>query len=111
MGQAHVTRATACDGIYRLFPFRLPYLGVSHSLFICHWIRFFFTTDVSAPIRSTLHLLMVSFQAWDWLLYPMLWSKRRSIGCECSRNLVSKCLPWPEFEHWTSHSNGREIYH
>ncbi len=26
---------------------------------------FFFTTDVSAPIRSTLHLLMVNFQAWD----------------------------------------------
>src|SRR6218665_2674234 len=42
---------------------------------------FFFTTDVSAPIRSTLHLLMVSFQAWDWLWYTMLWSKRRSMGC------------------------------
>src|SRR6218665_2162437 len=37
---------------------------------------FFFTTVVSAPIRSTLHLLMVSFQAWNWLWYPMLWSQR-----------------------------------
>src|SRR6218665_1088365 len=42
---------------------------------------FFFTTDVhvSAPILSTLHLLMVSFQVWDWLWYPMLWSQR--MGC------------------------------
>jgi len=38
---------------------------------------FFFTTDVSAPIRSTHHLLMVSFQAWDWLWYLMLWSQRQ----------------------------------
>src|SRR6218665_3017564 len=27
----------------------------------------FFTTDVSAPIRSIIHLLMVSFQVWDCL--------------------------------------------
>src|SRR6218665_449238 len=50
---------------------------------------FFFKTDVSAPMRSTLHLLMVSFQAWDWLWYPMLWSQMRSMGCARSRNLVS----------------------
>src|SRR6218665_2312334 len=40
----------------------------------------FFTTNVSAHIRSTLHLLTfyVNFQAWDWLWYPMSWSQRRS---------------------------------
>src|SRR6218665_3756026 len=34
-----------------------PVIGF-HSCFFC-------TTDVFAPIRSTLHLLMESFQAWD----------------------------------------------
>src|SRR6218665_3713596 len=39
---------------------------------------FFFTADVSPPIRSTLHLLTfsVSFQAWDWIWYLILWSQR-----------------------------------
>src|SRR6218665_1080483 len=43
---------------------------------------FFFTTDVSAPIRSTLQLLTfsVSLQAWDWLCCPLLWSQRRNSG-------------------------------
>src|SRR6218665_2184124 len=54
---------------------------------------FFFTTDVSASIRSTLHLLMVSFQAWDWLWHLMLGSQRRIIGCARSRNLVSNFCP------------------
>src|SRR6218665_907426 len=40
---------------------------------------FFFMIDVSAPNRSTVHLLMVSFQAWDWLWYPVLWSQRRNM--------------------------------
>src|SRR6218665_594954 len=42
---------------------------------------FFFTTDVSVPIRSTLPLLMVSFQAWDWLWYPILWGPEAEQGC------------------------------
>src|SRR6218665_3830740 len=54
---------------------------------------FFFTTDVSAPIRLTLHLLMVSFQAWDWLWYQMLWSQRRCMGCAWSRNLDPNLCP------------------
>src|SRR6218665_2929086 len=64
-------------------PFPLPFiLGVFHSLLSAIGFQscFFFTADVSPPIRSTLHLLTfwVSFQAWDWLWYPMLWSQRRS---------------------------------
>src|SRR6218665_3022676 len=37
---------------------------------------------VSAPIRSTLHLLTfyVSFQAWYWPWNPMLWSQWRNMG-------------------------------
>src|SRR6218665_652335 len=62
---------------------------LSPSISQCFCIRsspaihfcFFFMTDVSAPFRSTLHSLMVSFQAWDWLWYPMLWFQWRSIGC------------------------------
>src|SRR6218665_1585703 len=43
---------------------------------------FFFTADVSAPIRSTLQLLTlsVSLQAWDWLWSQMLLSQMQSRG-------------------------------
>src|SRR6218665_2344463 len=61
------------------FAFRI--LSVFHSLLSAIGFQsyFFFTADVSPPIRSTLHLLtfLVSFQAWDWLWHPMLWSQRR----------------------------------
>src|SRR6218665_3877072 len=65
---------------------RLPYI----SVFSIHSSRaigfhscFFFTTDVSAPIRSTIHLLLLilSSHVWDWLWYPMLWSQRRNMLC------------------------------
>src|SRR6218665_598597 len=60
----------------------LSILGVYHSLLSAIGFQscFFFTADVSPPIRSTLHSLTfyVSFQAWDWLWYPMLWSQRRT---------------------------------
>src|SRR6218665_2659275 len=60
----------------------LSILGVFHSLFSTIGFQscFFFTADVSPPIRLTLHLLTfsVSFQAWDWLWYPMLWAQRRA---------------------------------
>src|SRR6218665_2217392 len=59
---------------------------------VCHWISscFFFTADVSPPIRSTLHLLTfyVSVQAWDWLWYPMLWSQRRNSGVHGAENSI-----------------------
>src|SRR6218665_1050152 len=80
-----------------------------HSLFTRHWISFvffFFTTDLSVPILSTLHLLMMSFLAWDWLWYPMLWSQRRSMGCTSHL----KCLTWLGFEPRTSQSSGSERY-
>jgi len=48
-----------------LFPFCLPYLcfSIHSSPAIRFHSYFFLPTDVSALIRSTLHLLMVSFQA------------------------------------------------
>ena len=64
-------------------------ISIHSSPAIGFHLCFFFTTDVSAPIRSTHHLLMVSFQAWDRLWYLLLWSQRRSTGCAWSRNLVS----------------------
>src|SRR6218665_640615 len=57
---------------------------------ICHWISIVFLLYVSPPIRSTLHLLTfkVSFQAWDRLWYPMLWSQRWNSGAHGAENLL-----------------------
>src|SRR6218665_2311561 len=66
-------------------PFPSPSISRSFSIHSSPAIGFhscfYFTIDVLAPIRSTLHLLMVSFQAWDWVWYLMLWSQRQSMGC------------------------------
>src|SRR6218665_1218563 len=75
-----------CPGLSPvLVSIALPFVsifGVFHSLLSAIGFQscFFCTADVSPPIRSTLHLLIfqVSFQAWDWLWYPMLWSQRRT---------------------------------
>src|SRR6218665_3266710 len=80
-------------------PFPSPsILGVFHSLVSAIGFQscFFFTADVSLPIRSTLHLLtfQVSFQAWDWLWYPMLWSQRPT-AVRMEQKTRSKFLPWP----------------
>src|SRR6218665_3981960 len=91
LGLALVSWDTVRVGVHRLYT-----LSPSISRFSIHSTHaigfqscFFFTTDVSAPIRLTLHLLTVSSQAWDWLWYPMLWSQRRNMGCASSRNLIS----------------------
>jgi len=58
LGLAQVSWVTARVGVHRLFPFCLPYLGVFFLLAspaIGFQSFFIFTTDVSAPIRSTLH--------------------------------------------------------
>src|SRR6218665_114383 len=82
-------RACVCVHIYSL---RLPYFGVFHSLLSAIGFQscFFFTADVSPPIRSTLHLLTfyVSFQAWAWLWYPMLWFQRRNSGAHGAENSI-----------------------
>src|SRR6218665_3471232 len=57
---------------------------------ICHWmsIVFLLTADGSPPIRPPIWLTFwVSFQAWDWLRCPMLWSQ-----CAWNRKLMG---------HWT----------
>src|SRR6218665_1881581 len=74
-------------------PFPSPsILGVFHSFLsaIGYQSCFFFTADVSPPIRSTFHLLTfwMSFQAWDWLWYPMLWSQRRNSGAHRAENSI-----------------------
>jgi len=70
-----------------LSPFPLPFhiSVLFHSLiFTCHWISFVFLLYnwCICNHRSILHLLTfwVSFQAWNWLWYPMLGSQRRSRG-------------------------------
>src|SRR6218665_509405 len=75
----------------------LSILGVLHSLLSAIGFQscFFFTADFSPPIRSTLHLLpfLVSFQAWDWLWSPMLWSQRRT-AVRMELKTRSKFLLW-----------------
>jgi len=67
------------------FPFAFHISMFFHSLFFTsHWMSFVFLLCdwcICAHL-STLHLLTfsVSFQAWDWLCYPMLWSQKRIIS-------------------------------
>src|SRR6218665_43651 len=83
-------------------PFPSPsILGVFHSLLSAIGFQscFFFTVDVSPPIRSTLHLLTfyVSLQAFDWLWYPMLWFQRRNSGARGAENSIQiSALAWVE---------------
>src|SRR6218665_1943773 len=67
-------------------------LRVFHSLLSAIGFQscFFFTADVSPPIRSTLHVhtFQVSFQVWDWLWYPMLWFQRRNSGAHGAENSI-----------------------
>src|SRR6218665_3949706 len=89
----------------------LSILGVFHLLLsaIGFQSRFFFTADVSPPIRSTLHLLTfsASFQASDWLWSPMLWSQRRNSGAENSIQVSALAGVEPR----TLVSNGRRCCH
>src|SRR6218665_633479 len=74
---------------------------------------FFFTADISAPTRSTLHLFTfkVSFQAWDWLWYPMLWSQRWNRGAHGAEISISDFSPVRGVEPRTVASSGRERSH
>src|SRR6218665_1547991 len=92
MGLALVSWAFARIGVHRP-SLRFPYLiGVFGLLLSAIGFQscFFFTADVSPPIRSTLHLLtfQVSFPACDWLWYPMLWSQRRNSGAHEAENSI-----------------------
>src|SRR6218665_1458551 len=73
---------------------------------------FFFTTNLSALIRSDLHLLTfkVSFQAWDWLWYPMLWSLRWNTGAH-GAEISIQTSALAGVEPRTLASSGRERYH
>src|SRR6218665_2875508 len=75
---------------------------------------FFFTADVhvSAPIRSTLNLLTfyVSFQAWDWHWYPMVWFQRQNRGAH-EAEISIQISAMAGVESQTLAPNGRERYH
>src|SRR6218665_283973 len=66
LGLAQVSWLTAHVGVHQsLSPSMSWYFYIHSSPAIRFHSCFFFMTDVSALIRSILHLLMVSFQAWD----------------------------------------------
>src|SRR6218665_2284275 len=72
---------------------------------------FFFKANVSAPIRLTYLLTFyVSFQAWDWLWYPMLWSQRQNRGAHGVEILI-QISALAGVEHRTLTSSGRDHYH
>src|SRR6218665_1686069 len=92
----------------------LSILGAFHSLLSAIGFQscFFFTADVSPPIRSTLHLLTfkVSFRAWDWLWYPMLWSQRRNSSEHGAENSI-QISALAGVEPQTLESSGRGCCH
>ena len=97
-------------------PFPLsPSISRCFSIHSSHAIGFhscfFFTTDLSAPIRSTIHLLMVSIQAWYMALVAnVVVLEAEHEGCMKQKSHF-KFLPRPGFETRTLQSNGRERYH
>src|SRR6218665_3387070 len=75
------------------FPRHLPYLGVLffHSLFFtCHWISFVFLLYGRRICTHSVDpsLFLVSFQAWDWLWYPMFWSQKQNRGAHGAEILI-----------------------
>src|SRR6218665_1124593 len=59
---------------------------------IGHWISIVFLLYgrriATHSVDPSLTHLLVSFQAWDWLWYPMLWSQRRNSGARGAENLI-----------------------
>src|SRR6218665_2167057 len=58
---------------------------------ICNWIsNVFLLYGRRIATHSVDHSLtfQVSFQAWDWLWYPMLWSQRRNSGGHGADNSI-----------------------
>jgi len=75
-------------------------------------------TDVSAILHPSADPSLrpphfwVSFQAWDWLWYPIdVLVPEAEQRCSWRINLVFKFLPWPMFEPRTLQSDGRERYY
>src|SRR6218665_2163681 len=70
-------------------PISSPLLFAFHTwcfpfALICHWISIVFLLYgrriATHSVDPSLTHFLVSFQAWDWLWYPMLWSQRRNSG-------------------------------
>src|SRR6218665_1240977 len=111
-----VSWVSARVGVHHFFP--LPSISWCFSIHsssppIGFHSCFFFTTDVSAPIQSTHHLLtfLGEFQAWDWLWYSMLLSQRRSSGAHEAEISFQISALAEGFEPRTLESNGRERCH
>ena len=88
---ALVSWATAHVVVQCLFPFAFQ-ISVFHSLFSfaldfirVSSLRPTYLHQFGRPFTCT--LFGMSFQAWDWLWYPLLWSQRQT-----------KFLPWSGFE-------------
>src|SRR6218665_2343527 len=98
-------------------PFPLPSISRCFSIHssspaIGFYSCFFFMAYVSAPIRSTLHLLTfyVSFQAWVWLWYPMLWSQSWNKGAY-GEKISIQISALTGVKPRTLTSSGRERFH
>src|SRR6218665_364721 len=78
--------------------FSSPAIGF-HSCF------FFMADPFGRPFTYSL-----SFQAWDWLWYPMLWSQRRDRGAH-GAEISIQISAQAGVEPWTLASSGRERYH
>src|SRR6218665_59437 len=107
-----------CSGMlgYRqcwcLSPFSSPSISQCFSIHSSPAIGFhscfFFTTDVSAPIQST--LADSEFPGFELALVPDVVVPEAEHGVRIKHKPRFKCLPWPGFKPRTSQSNGRERY-
>src|SRR6218665_2468300 len=111
LGLAQVSWAIACVGVHRLFPLS-PSISQCFSIHSSPAIGFhscfFFTTDVSAPIQST--LADSEFPDFELALVPDVVVPEAEHGVRMKHKPRFKCLPWPGFKPRISQSNGRERY-
>src|SRR6218665_2214646 len=64
----------------------------------------------SHSVDPSLTHFYVSFQAWDWLWNPMLWSQRRNSGAHGAENSI-QISALTGVESRTLESSGRQHYH
>jgi len=105
LGLALISWAFARVGAHRLFPLRLPYLGVFfHSLFVHVPLDFILVSSIRPTYlhpfsRPFTRSLLGEFPGLGLALvgwYTMLWSQKRIRGAHEAKT-VSILLPWPGY--------------
>src|SRR6218665_3627137 len=88
---------TARVSVHRLFPFHLQYLGVFHSLFICHWLSFVFLLYDRRICSHSIDPSLADgeFQGLGLSLVPDVVVPEAEYGVRIKQKSHFKFLPWP----------------